>query len=102
MDNAYYEDLAGRLYGLVFMAPPGRSFTGTKPDGSTMSLDVGEYALALEDMAGMLAHGKIAITGAERGDMLALAGRMKLEGGLVPHTMAACPQAGGDHGAGSR
>ena len=30
----------------------------------------------------MLAHGKIAITGAERGDMLALAGPMKLEGGL--------------------
>jgi len=28
----------------------------------------------------MLAHGKIAITGAEREDMLALAGRMKLEG----------------------
>ncbi len=32
----------------------------------------------------MLAHGKIAITGAEREDMLALAGRMKLQGGLVP------------------
>ena len=50
----------------------------------------------------MLAHGKIAITGAEREDMLALAGRMKLEGGLVPRALAGCPQAGEDHGAGSR
>lgn len=50
----------------------------------------------------MLAYGKIAITGAEREDMLALAGRMKLEGGLVPRALVACPQAGEDHGAGSR
>ena len=71
MDNAYYEDLAGRLYGLVIRL--GDRLPRKKPDGCTMSIEVGEYGLALEDMAGMLAHGKIAITGAEREDMLALA-----------------------------
>jgi hypothetical protein len=65
-------------------------------------VEAGEYGLALEDMAGMLAHGKIAITGQERGDMLALAGRMKLEGGVVRRALVTCPQAGEDHGAGSR
>ena len=100
MDNAYYEDLAGRLYGLVIR------LADRLPSDEARWLhhvvEVGEYGLALEDMAGMLAHGKIAITGDERGDMLALAGRMKLEGGLVPRALAACPRAGGDHGAGSR
>jgi hypothetical protein len=33
--------------------------------------EVGEYGLALADMAGMLACGKIAVTDQERGDMLA-------------------------------
>ena len=100
MDNAYYEDLAGRLYGLVI-----RLADRLPPDEARWLchvVEAGEYGLALEDMAGMLAHGKIAITGAEREDMLALAGRMKLEGGLVPRALAGCPQAGEDHGAGSR
>jgi len=100
MDNAYYEDLAGRLYGLVIR------LADRLPSDEVRWLhhvvEVGEYGLALEDMAGMLAHGKSAITGAEREDMLALAARMKLEGGLVPRALAACPQAGEDHGAGSR
>jgi len=48
------------------------------------SIEVGEYGLALEDIAGTLAQDAIAITGRERGDMLALAARMSLEGGLQP------------------
>ena len=35
--------------------------------------EVGEYGLALEDLAAILAHGKTAITDQERADMLALA-----------------------------
>ena len=58
-------------------------------------IDVGEYGLALEDIAGTLAQDAIAITGQERGDMLALAARMKLEGDLVPRALAACPQTAG-------
>ena len=38
------------------------SFPASKPSGCTVT-GVGEYGLALEDMAGILAHGKIAITG---------------------------------------
>jgi hypothetical protein len=48
--------------------------------------EVGEYGLALEDMAGMLAYHKIAISYQERGDMLALARRMKIDD-LVPRTL---------------
>ena len=98
MDNAYYEDLAGRLYGLIIR------LAGRLPPDEARWLrhvvEAGEYGLALENMAGMPAHG--AITGAGREDMLALAGRMKREDGLVPRALAACPQAGEDHGAGSR
>jgi hypothetical protein len=61
MDNAYYEDLAGRLYGLVIR------LVGRLPPDEAQWLhhvvEVGEYGLALEDMAGILAHGTIAITG---------------------------------------
>jgi hypothetical protein len=66
MDAAYYEELAGWLYGL-----------------------------ALEEIAGTLAQDAIAIIGQERGDMLALAARMSLEGDLVPRALAACPKTGG-------
>ena len=55
--------------------------------------EVGEYGLALEDMAGMLAHGQVAITDQERDDMLALAGQMEI-GGLVDDTLRRCPLAG--------
>ena len=34
----------------------------------------------------------------ERGDMLALADRMKLDGDLVPRALAACPQTSGQEG----
>jgi hypothetical protein len=49
----------------------------------------------LEEIAGTLAQNAIAITRQERGGMLALATRMKLQGGLVPRALAACPQTGG-------
>jgi hypothetical protein len=61
-------------------------------------IDVGEYGLALEDMAGTLAQDAIAVTDQERRDMMALADRMKLEGDLVPRALAACPRTeGGEH-----
>ena len=78
MDTADYEDLAGRLYGLVVRLS-GR-LHADQARWLHHVIEVGEYGLALEDMAGMLAHGKVAITGQERGDMLALAGRMNAEG----------------------
>ena len=91
MDAAYYEDLAGRLYGLVIR------LSDRLPADQVRWLhhvtEVGEYGLALEDMAGMLAHGQIAITSQERGDMLALADRMKMEGGAARQALESCPRA---------
>jgi hypothetical protein len=93
MDPGFYEDLAGRLYGLVIRLP------GRLPGGQAQWLhhvtEAGEYGLALEDMAGMLAHAGIAIIDQERGGMLALAARMELEGGLVSRALAACPRLAG-------
>jgi hypothetical protein len=71
---AYHEDLAGRLYGLVIR------FSGRLPADQAQWLhhviDVGEYDLALEDLAAMIPYGKVAATGQERGDMDSLARQM--------------------------
>ncbi len=92
VDAAYYEDLAGRLYGLLIGL-----YDRIDSDQARMLhhfIDVGEYGLALEEVVGTLARDAVAITGQERGDMLALAARMNLEGGLVPSALAACPETG--------
>ena len=93
MDSAYFEDLAGRLYGLLIGLDD--RIGSEQAQWLHHVIDVGEYGLALEDIAGTLAQDAIAITGQERGDMLALAARMNLEGGLVPRALAACPQTAG-------
>jgi hypothetical protein len=90
-DAAYYEDLAGRLYGLVIRL--GNRLSGDEAQWLHHVTEVGEYGLALDDMAKILAYGKIAITSQERGDMLALAERMTSECGAVPRALEACPQA---------
>ena len=90
MDTAYYEELAGRLYGLLISLDDriGREQARLLHH----FIEVGEYGLALEEIAGTLAQDTIAVTDQERGDMLALTARMNLEGGLVPRALAACPQ----------
>jgi hypothetical protein len=90
MDAAYFEDLAGRLYGLVIVLED-RLGAG-QAQLCHHFIEVGEYGLALEEIAGALAQDKTAITDHERGDMLALAARMKT-GDLVPHALGFCPQA---------
>ena len=91
MDAGYYEDLAGRLYGLVIR------LSDRLPADQVQWLhhvtEVGEYGLAVEDMAGMLAHGQVAITDQEHDDMLALAGQMEM-GEMVGDTLKRCPLAG--------
>ena len=73
-DSAYYEDLTGRLYGLVI------TFSDRLPPDQAQWLhhviDVGEYGLALEDLAAMIPYGNIAATDQERGDIAALARQM--------------------------
>jgi hypothetical protein len=91
MDMAYYEELAGRLYGLLIGLDD--RIGSEKTRLLHHFIDVGEYGLALEEIAGTLAQDAIAITGQERGDLLALAARTQLEGGLSL-ALAACPQTG--------
>lgn len=93
MDTAYFEDLAGRLYGLLV----GLDDRIGSEQARLLHhfIEVGEYGLALEEIAGTLAQDTIAITGQERDDMLARPARMNLDGGLVPRALAACPQADG-------
>jgi len=90
MDAAYWEDLAGRLYGLLITVED--RLGGEQAELFHEFIAVGEYDLALEEIAGALAQDKIAITGQERADMLALAVRMQMDD-LVPHALGFCPQA---------
>ena len=92
MDNSYYKELAGRLYGLVIRL--GDRLPAGQARWLHHVIDAGEYGLALEDMTGMLAHGMIATSGEERAGILALAARMKLEDGVVPRALGNCPEAG--------
>ena len=98
-DTAYYEDLAGRLYGLVIR------LSDRMPADRAVWIhhvtEAGEYALALEDLAAILAHGKTAITDQERADMLTLGTAMTLRHDLTD-VLGACPRAGQDHGPDSR
>ena len=66
-DTAYYEDLAGRLYGLVIRLDD--RLSGDQAQWLHHVTEVGEYGLALDDMTAILAHGKIAITDRERRDL---------------------------------
>jgi|ERR1035441_138256 hypothetical protein len=88
MDAAYWEDLAGRLYGLLIMLED--RLGSEQAELFHEFIAVGEYGLALEEIAGALAQDKIPITDQERGDMLALAARMKMDN-LVPHALGFWP-----------
>ena len=81
MDNAYYEDLAGRLYGLVIRL--GDRIPADSAGWVHHVTEVGKYELALEDLAAILAHGKTPITDQERADMLALGRKMTLRHDLA-------------------
>jgi hypothetical protein len=76
MDPGFYEDLAGRLYGLLI----GLEDRLDSVDASAIHqfIDVRHYDLALEETARTLAHHAIAITGQERAGMLALADRIDM------------------------
>jgi hypothetical protein len=95
MDPGFYEDLAGRLYGLLI----GLEGRLNCDDAGIIHqfIDARHYGLALEEIARTLAHRTIAITARERADMLALAdqvdalaqvNRTPLKGDLVREWMA--------------
>ena len=76
VDPGFYEDLAGRLYGLLI----GLEDRLDSVDASAIRqfIDVRHYGLALEETARTLAHHAITVTGQERAGMLALADRIDM------------------------
>jgi hypothetical protein len=90
MDAAHWEDLAGRRYGLLITLE-GR-LDSEQSELFHEFIAVGEYGMALEEIAGALAQDKVAITDQERGDILALAARMKMDD-LVPQALGVYPRA---------
>ena len=81
LGSAYYEGLAGRLYGLLIGLDDRLDRDAVRQ--LYHFIEVGEYGLALEEIAGALANAKVPITNQERGEMLALTSTMKLDN-LVP------------------
>jgi hypothetical protein len=85
------EDLVGRLYGLLILVED--RLGPERAREAHHFIEVDEYALALEQIAGVLGQVRAAITGRERNDMLALARRMTVQE-FVSHALESCPQAG--------
>src|SRR5262245_49594758 len=81
MDAAWYEDLRGQLFSLLIAVEDqlGRE----QARWVHHVIDAGEYGLALEDMAGILAQAKAPVTDQERASMLGLARKMQMDD-LVP------------------
>jgi hypothetical protein len=92
LDAAYYEDLAGRLYGLLIAVED--RLGPEQAQWVHHVIEVGEYGLALEDIAGILAHAQAPVTDQERSDMLALAATMTMDDHLVPRALESCPRTG--------
>jgi hypothetical protein len=90
VDAAWCEELRGQLFSLLIMVEDrlGRE----QARWVYHVIDVGEYGLALEDMAGVLAHAKAPVTDQERAGMVALARKMHMDE-LVPRVLQ-CPSAG--------
>jgi hypothetical protein len=89
VDAAYFEDLAGRLYGLLIVLEDRlrREQAGLLDH----FIEVSEYGLALEQISGALAQDTVAITDQERTAMLALARQMGVDD-LMPRALAFCPR----------
>jgi hypothetical protein len=89
MDPMHYEDQGGRLSGLLILLEDRME----KHDAALIHqfIAAGEYALALEELAGFLAVAGTLITDQERGGMAVLAQRMQMDDN-VPRTVAFCPR----------
>jgi hypothetical protein len=90
------EDLVGRLYGLLILVED-RMGPGRRATDAHHFIEVDEYALALEEIAGVLGLVRAAITDEERDDMLALARRMTVDD-FVSRALESCPRARGRPG----
>jgi hypothetical protein len=80
-----------RLYGLLILVEDRLGSEQTRE--AHHFIEVNEYALALEEIAGVLSHVRAAITDRERDDMLALARRMTVYD-FVSRALETCARAG--------
>ncbi|WP_157181295.1 MafI family immunity protein [Actinopolymorpha alba] len=88
MDTAYYEDVAGKLRGLLIRL----SDRLQRTDQILIAefIDVNELGLALEQMADVLSEDEQPLSAEERSDMLAVAEQMDV-GDRVSRALASCP-----------
>jgi hypothetical protein len=88
MDAATFEDISGRLRGLLI----GMEDRMPVRDVQLISefVDAGELGLALEQIADVLSEDEMPITSAERRDMLELVDRMQMDD-RVPGALRFCP-----------
>lgn len=89
MDTTRYEELRGRLFGLLIRLE-GRLRVGDAREVHEL-IEVDEYGLALEQMVGTLAETATPIGDDERADMLALAQAMQMDD-MVPRALSSCPR----------
>lgn len=87
-DSSYYEEIAGRLRGLLIRLsdrPPAKDLTLIDE-----FIDGNELGLALEQMADVLCEDGAPVSRDERTDMLALVDRMMMDD-RVAGALALCP-----------
>lgn len=93
MTSGAWEDLAGRLYGVLIAV--GDRLGSERAGEAHHCIEVGEYGPALEEIADVLGLTRAAITGQERDDMLAPTRRMKAVMSRLSRSAAAVRSAGG-------
>jgi len=88
VDAAYYEDVAGRLRGLLVRLEDRL----LRKDVTLIAefVDANELGLALEQMADSLSEDEQPLSADERADLLALVERMQM-GDRVPNALTFCP-----------
>jgi hypothetical protein len=89
MDRAYYEEIAGRLRGLLIRLDDRLSAKDAKLIAEF--IDVGELGLALEQMADQLSEYEQPLSASERADMLSLVARMQMND-RVSRALTVCPE----------
>lgn len=90
LDTAYYEELHGRLLGLLILV---QDRLADQAGYVHDVIDVGEYGLALEDIVGILAWDQAPVTDQERDDIAALSQTMGMDD-LIGDKLRSCPRPG--------
>lgn len=88
VDSAYFEEIAGRLRGLLIRLSDRLSDKDLVLIAEF--IDANELGLALEQMADALSEDKQPLSPDERAEMLALVEQMHM-GGRVPRALSFCP-----------